>query len=888
MERRVPAGRVSEFDDLTEGTEWRRCALQVNPYSYQEHHNKPLATSSDEDTYNNSLVAALVEAEISVIAITDHWCVDSGTKLRAAAEQRGITVFPGFEATAKDGVHLLVLFDPAADVANINRNIGECGIPADCRESRPGSLDTVELLERAEAWGAVTVAPHVTTGGGLLDKLSGQPAVQAWRDGRLHAVGLGGAAPSQGSAAILANKDTAYKRTNPIAVLAAADVNSPADVEKTGSSCWIKLSSLTISGLDLAFRTPETRVARINPTGSAHARVIGVSWEGGFLDGVRIRFNESLNVLIGGRGSGKSTVIESLRYALGMAPLAATLKQEHDGMIKHVLGPGTKIRLEIQVRTPSPASYTIERLVGSSPIVRDLGGALLQSTPHDLLHGAEVYGQRELAELARDKQRLTSLLAQYLPDGADRGEDGAAQIRELQRSRREILTIRQDLETLDARLARMPVVTERLARFDEAGAQDKLQKQAQAQQEQQLLARAATSLGATQDLREAAIVDAQYLGSAEVSQLPRSDLLGRVKELLDTYNEAATTAISALAAARDRAEADLGGLQSEWEAETREIRDSLNKVLRALQPDGIDGDEYLRLQRDLGALTPLAGKRSAKQADLERLIVDREDLLIAAEDRRASRLRDLQKEAKKVAKSLPGILQASVRDGDDRTELTALLDEEIGGRLDRVRAAINEADLLSPRAFAQTCRSGADTIVAAYPTMTATQASLLAGASPETLMLAEEVELPISTDLQLNVAGKASPTWRSLDQLSTGQKATALLLLLMHRGDDPLIIDQPEDDLDNRFIYDDIVPRLRATKGKRQVIFSSHNANIPVLGDADQIVALDAEDGGGGVSGKIIEDGLGSIDHPPVRAMVEELLEGGREAFNARRYLYGF
>jgi len=91
----------------------------------------------------------------------------------------------------------------------------------------------------------------------------------------------------------------------------------------------------------------------------------------------------------------------------------------------------------------------------------------------------------------------------------------------------------------------------------------------------------------------------------------------------------------------------------------------------------------------------------------------------------------------------------------------------------------------------------------------------------------------------------------------------------MHRGDGPLIIDQPEDDLDNRFIYEDIVPRLRGTKGKRQVIFSSHNANIPVLGDADQIVSLVGEDGSNGVSGRIIDDGLGSIDHPPVRAMVE-------------------
>lgn len=218
-----------------------------------------------------------------------------------------------------------------------------------------------------------------------------------------------------------------------------------------------------------------------------------------------------------------------------------------------------------------------------------------------------------------------------------------------------------------------------------------------------------------------------------------------------------------------------------------------------------------------------------------------------------------------------------MQDGEDRSALWTVLNDRISGRLDKVRAAIDQAALLSPRAFVETCREGADAITTAFPMITATQAAMLAAASPETLMHAEEIDFPMSTDLQLNLGTKTSPNWRSLDQLSTGQKATALLLLLMHRGDGPLIIDQPEDDLDNRFIYEDIVPRIRATKDSRQVIFSSHNANIPVLGDADQIVALVAEDGPGGVRGRIIEEGLGSIDHPPVRAMVEELLEGGRE-----------
>lgn len=428
-----------------------------------------------------------------------------------------------------------------------------------------------------------------------------------------------------------------------------------------------------------------------------------------------------------------------------------------------------------------------------------------------------------------------------------------------------------------------------MKRFEAAGVHEKLHDHEQTQQEELLLERASLSLRSAMAPKAGLTLDTDYLALAGgTPEPPRAQLITRARSILDHYNAAVATALTALNSARAAAEANLVVLRSEWDEETKEIRESLEKVLRELQPDGIDGGEYLRLRSELSDLEPLTQERARRAAYLQALISDRESLLVAAEDRRAQRLRALQQEAKKVARGLPNIVRASVRDGEDRKVLTDLLDSHVGGRVDRIRTAINQAESLSPRAFAQSCRKGSDAIAAAFPSVTTAQALQLANARSEVLLLMEEIEFPISTDLQLNVSSKDSPTWRSLDNLSTGQKATALLLLLMHRGDSPLVIDQPEDDLDNRFIYEDIVPRLRATKGKRQVIVSTHNANIPVLGDADQIVSLAAEDDGGGVAGRIIEDGLGSIDHPPVRAMVEELLEGGREAFNTRRYLYGF
>ncbi len=102
--------------------------------------------------------------------------------------------------------------------------------------------------------------------------------------------------------------------------------------------------------------------------------------------------------------------------------------------------------------------------------------------------------------------------------------------------------------------------------------------------------------------------------------------------------------------------------------------------------------------------------------------------------------------------------------------------------------------------------------------------------------------------------------------------------------DAPQIVHQTEDDLDNRFISDGVVPTMRREKRRRQFVFSTHNANIPVLGDAELIVGMTAT-----ADGALVEDGhMGSLDAAPVCELVEEILEGGSTAFETRRSKYGF
>ena len=97
----------------------------------------------------------------------------------------------------------------------------------------------------------------------------------------------------------------------------------------------------------------------------------------------------------------------------------------------------------------------------------------------------------------------------------------------------------------------------------------------------------------------------------------------------------------------------------------------------------------------------------------------------------------------------------------------------------------------------------------------------------------------------------------------------------------PLIIDQPEDNLDSEFIFYSLVPVLRAAKERRQIIIVTHNPNIAVLGDAEKIIAFKS------TSDKSSVVANGSIDDPKTRTAVCQILEGAEEAFKRRALMYG-
>jgi hypothetical protein len=143
----------------------------------------------------------------------------------------------------------------------------------------------------------------------------------------------------------------------------------------------------------------------------------------------------------------------------------------------------------------------------------------------------------------------------------------------------------------------------------------------------------------------------------------------------------------------------------------------------------------------------------------------------------------------------------------------------------------------------------------------------------------EVIEIEDRVGIELNVSSAGQPKFRDASDLSRGQKCTALLPILLARRDSPLIIDQPEDNLDNHFIFETVVNAVQRLKRRRQMIFITHNANIPVLAEADLVLVMNSDGRVGFV------EKSGTVDE--CREQIIDLLEGGREAFELRSKRYG-
>jgi hypothetical protein len=647
-------------------------------------------------------------------------------------------------------------------------------------------------------------------------------------------------------------------------------------------------------GLRQAFLDPGSRIKRIGeaPTQPA-VELVALTWEGGFLDGETLHFNGGLNVLIGGRGTGKTSVIESLRYVLGIEPLGAAAQQAQQNFVRHVLKSGTRISLLAKVRQGTDHSYLIERTVPNPPAVTNQSGEPLDLGPLDVLGRIEIYGQHEIAELAHEGKQLARLLDRFAKIRPDLPAHKSSLKLALEKSRNGLVTLKNEISVLEERLSELPKLEETLKRYQQAGLENLLGEKSRLVSEERLLKTLAERLvpleSVAADLAASLPLDAAFLTPQALEGLPNAALLVEGQVILEELAAELLPLNTKLEEVLKKAAQEIESLRQRWDKGRQQIETDYQAKLRQLHRDNIDGNEFVRLRQQIESLLPLKEKLDRLRREWDTVCSQRQALLDEQETLWNEEFNRLEQAARSVNQKLKGCIRIEVVKSDDLQPLEQLFKSEVGGNLKAFIQQLAQQEGFSPRVLAEACQHGTQELIDSFGAAPAV-AKRLVEKGYEWHLTLEELEIPASMSLQLNTAEEGqAETWQYLEALSAGQKATAVLLLLLLESKFPLVIDQPEDDLDNRFITEGIVPLIRREKTQRQLILASHNANIPVLGDAELIIGLKAESQTGtGLQGKVQRDQIGSIDLQPTRHLVETVLEGGKTAFETRRQKYGF
>lgn len=873
-----------------------KCALQVNPSTYAlQYQGKGAAHELTEDKYNDAITSHCIKNGVQLVGIADHGCVDGVDKLRKTLEAKHIVVLPGFEIASTEKVHMVCLYPSGTSISTLNQHLGSLGLAAGPVKSAPSSLGCLAIGERVAKQGGFWYAAHVTGASGLLRlNQDGGGLTHIWCacDNVLAAQIPGDVAsiPDPEIQKILKNKNPQYKRERLIALLNSKDVKDPDDLDNPRTSSWIKMTAPTLEALKLACRDPESRVRlshEVNP--SYYSRIERVVVRRGYLEDLELELSPNLNAIVGGRGTGKSTLIEGIRYALQLTPTNKDAQVAHNGIIEANFAK-EKAGIEITVTSFQQNSerYVISRYHGEPSKVLDENGQVLKLLPKDVLPKVEVYGQNELLAIVKDDKAKAALLSRFLPDDGAVRQQVADLDNKLEKNRREIDALEDRIASIATKLEQLPALLDKEKSFKKLGLENELE-QVKARESQQ-----AYVTVVTETIEALASTVDDFTTSVEDLEVPEIPAECPVKAL-QGFSDAITLAKNGVTKATLDARAAIvkaqaafvkakGDFDQEMAASELAFNVAVNKM-PALKGKSVGQltAEYKKVSGDIAKLKPLGPQKTTHETKLLSLNQDRANLLQQMGKARNSRWTALGKAIKGLNRRLEGQLRVEFEPERIRTPLKDfILDQRLEGIGDKRLAWIDEAENLSIPDLVSFIKQGGDALLNRFKKagMQRQVADALAALSTSALRALDEVELPERMELLLNVS-REGENYRGVVNLSTGQQCTAILHLLLLDNPDPLVIDQPEDNLDNAFIADHIVNELRASKTKRQFLFATHNANIPIFGDAEWIGVLHEEDG----RAKLLASG--SIDAPDVKELAANILEGGKEAFNRRREKYG-
>ncbi len=944
---------------MAAGANFIKVDLHVHAPGIGQNYGLP-AGESEPETSDEKMAFArrMVEhahevAGLSMIAITCHNDTSWVASLRRAARDMygdEFVVLPGVEVGvegALNSIHVLAIFPETTPVEIVERLLDDDLklSPSERFDSSgnvmPSTKSFSDAVKAIKDRGGLAIAAHVFSGAdSLLESKSNQGQSRRKQFLHEHLYGLDLAGYSLGQLKekqsgwgyyLITNQhqDPAYRRPRPIGLLNTSDARR---LEGIGQRfTYVKCERPSFQALKNALLDPEARLRlQSNPPTLPTQRIerLTVSHTStGFLRGLDLPFNPRLNCLIGGRGTGKSAIIEVLRYLWDQKPLYPDEKTDEEmrSFVEVFFPESAEATLEL---TKEHARYRILRRGRDAPRIerQETDGTWLPCPnlhPRDLFH-LDVYGQKEVLSASKNVRSQLDLLDRLIGGAVDRlKRERDNLLIELRRNREAIIALYDQIEQLNRRLEDKARIEEQLRQYQQAGLGEKAQQKRLYDREAQGWEIASRQLDeATQTLRDAqdqVRFKLDYLNDEELSPLPNRDSLAMLRARLEQLSSVLRNDLAQAQQHVTQARTDIKADQSEWEKKRDAFEDEYRMALRQLP--GLTPDSVTRLERERMQLDLVERDVSRLRDEIHNLLEVRKELLRRLLDNGRQQFETRQHKANEISTSLSPRVRLRVTEGGDLEWIVEQLHRYLSGSKLRegdyqsiARAAI--PSILPMLAAVEAADRDTPADLRVYQPWLSTTLSLLPEPSKaakliEYLSMPERLEFDEQqpsdrVTIELNIAREGEhENWRPLGRrlgegVSVGQGCTAILSIILLESDRPLIIDQPEDDLDNRFIYDDVVQILRRERDRRQVLVATHNANIPVAGDAEFVVALDTQEETArdrtdlrckiAASGFIDKDDL-DYDNHDMKQMwwhVSQILEGGKTAFELRQQKYGF
>jgi len=879
----------------------------------------------EADVTPDLIVEQSLAAGMQAIGVTDHNTAEWVDCVKAAAVDRDLVVFPGVEITVQPGVHVLAIFPEDCEGAHVTDLLSELGLRKDDR-GNPDALVTDfgihKVVSKIREHQALPILAHIDDVKGAWKVLEGQTLLKLWQEADYAAVEIVGESLPEA-----VGKDP-YRRVP--AYYWASDNPHPHDpVSHSHYGIGARYSRFklgevaTWEGLRLCFLDPSTRICPAGAQTSTHPIIESVQVEGGFLNELDISLNPNLNCFIGGRGTGKSCLLELIRYAFNILPKTDTNRRQANSILENTLRPGS--RIQIRINLGDGAAYRIKRTAEQEPrVFRDDGSELLAVKPSDLLP-LEIYGQKEIYEISQDPAFQLRLLDNYLAEALSplqQQEDDL--VRRLRDNAATIFSLNEEISAAEEKLAKFGSIEEEIRRMEQLDFVTRLDQKQKHDREKHWLDQAKNQVdelhSALKEFAQNTHIKPELLETEQLEDLPNQPML---KELQSRLREIQVDLAQTLNTLQEKILTIWQGGEnqlSKWQVQYDAHEEAYQALLREFQDAdrALSPDRYVQLQRERQQLTDLRGDTEKKKQEVSKLYQTRQALLVELRNVRLVQYETRRDKAAEVTRKLQNVVRITIIPQGNRVDFSKQLEAIFQGlriqhtTRDQIAATeapepVREAQrpikigtethylvsriphFLDPIDLANAIRYEKEAIEdqesllkQQYKVESDSMRRNLAGLSEEKLFEMEIVQVPDLPIFELKV-GKGELGYRPLSALSVGQKCTALLSLVLLESPYPLLIDQPEDNLDNHFIFDQIVATLRSAKERRQFLIATHNANIPVSGDAELIVVLQADEKHGWVD----PGGFGSIDTPSIKEAVERILEGGEVAFRIRKEKYG-